>query len=105
MIRRPPRSTRVRSSAASDVYKRQTHPFTRRSRHVSLGSIMRKNILITGASSGLGAGMARIFAAKGHNLALTARRLDRLEALKAELLTAHGDIDVCLLYTSPSPRD
>src|SRR5665811_2483465 len=26
MIRRPPRSTRVRSSAASDVYKRQTMP-------------------------------------------------------------------------------
>ena len=25
MIRRPPRSTRVRSSAASDVYKRQMH--------------------------------------------------------------------------------
>src|SRR5665811_200476 len=25
MIRRPPRSTRVRSSAASDVYKRQSH--------------------------------------------------------------------------------
>ena len=25
MIRRPPRSTRVRSSAASDVYKRQLH--------------------------------------------------------------------------------
>lgn len=55
---------------------------------------MRKNILITGASSGLGAGMARIFAAKGHNLALTARRIDRLEALKAELLAAHADIDV-----------
>ena len=46
---------------------------------------MRKNILITGASSGLGAGMARIFAAKGHHLALTARRVDRLEELKAEL--------------------
>ena len=55
---------------------------------------MRKNLLITGASSGLGAGMARIFAAKGHNLALTARRLDRLEALKAELLAAHPDIYV-----------
>ena len=46
---------------------------------------MRRNILITGASSGLGAEMARQFAAKGHNLALTARRTDRLEALRAEL--------------------
>jgi short-subunit dehydrogenase len=46
---------------------------------------MRKNILITGASSGLGEGMARLFAAKGHNLALCARRTERLEKLKAEL--------------------
>ncbi len=55
---------------------------------------MRKNVLITGASSGLGAGMARILAAKGHHLALTARRVDRLDALKAELLEAHPDIEV-----------
>ena len=46
---------------------------------------MRRNILITGASSGLGAEMARQFAAKGHNLALTARRTERLDALKSEL--------------------
>ena len=55
---------------------------------------MRKNVLITGASSGLGAGMARILAAKGHNLALTARRVDRLEALKAEIGAAHPDVEV-----------
>jgi short-subunit dehydrogenase len=55
---------------------------------------MRTNVLITGASSGLGAGMARILAAKGHHLALTARRLDRLEALRDELLAAHPGIEV-----------
>ncbi len=55
---------------------------------------MRKNVLITGASSGLGAGMARILAAKGHHLALTARRVDRLEALKAEIEAAHPDVKV-----------
>jgi short-subunit dehydrogenase len=55
---------------------------------------MRRNVLITGASSGLGAGMARILAAKGHHLALTARRLDRLEALRDELLAAHPEIEV-----------
>jgi short-subunit dehydrogenase len=55
---------------------------------------MRKNILITGASSGLGAGMARELAARGRNLALCARRLDRLEALKAELEAAHPGIRV-----------
>jgi short-subunit dehydrogenase len=55
---------------------------------------MRKNVLITGASSGLGAGMARILAAKGHHLALAARRLDRLEVLRDELLAAHPGIEV-----------
>jgi short-subunit dehydrogenase len=48
-------------------------------------------ILITGASSGLGAEMARQFAAKGHDLALCARRTDRLEELKAELARRHPD--------------
>lgn len=57
---------------------------------------VRKNILITGASSGLGEGMARIFAAKGRNLALCARRMDRLEALKAELEEKHPDIRVLI---------
>lgn len=46
---------------------------------------MRKNILITGASSGLGEGMAREFARRGRNLALCARRVERLETLRDEL--------------------
>ncbi|MBY6062808.1 SDR family oxidoreductase [Pseudidiomarina sediminum] len=49
----------------------------------------RKTILITGASSGLGEGMAREFAAKGRNLALCARRTERLEQLKTELEQLH----------------
>ena len=55
---------------------------------------MRKNILITGASTGLGEGMAREWAAKGCNLALCARRADKLEALQRELQQAHPDIRV-----------
>ncbi|MDB5987163.1 MAG: family oxidoreductase [Nevskia sp.] len=57
---------------------------------------LRKNILITGASSGLGRGMAREFAARGRNLALCARRTDRLDELKAELLAAHPGIKVVI---------
>jgi short-subunit dehydrogenase len=45
--------------------------------------------LITGASSGLGAEMARQFAARGHDLALCARRTERLEELSAEILATH----------------
>lgn len=55
---------------------------------------MRKTILITGASSGLGRGMAREFAKRGHNLALCARRTKRLAELQAELQTAHPNIRV-----------
>jgi NADP-dependent 3-hydroxy acid dehydrogenase YdfG len=55
---------------------------------------VRQRILITGASSGLGEGMARRFAAMGRDLALAARRTDRLEALRDELLAAHPGIRV-----------
>ena len=51
---------------------------------------MAKTILITGASSGIGAGMAREFAQKGYNLAVCARRLGRLEDLKQELESKYG---------------
>ena len=46
--------------------------------------------LITGASAGIGAELARVFAANGHRLALTARRADRLEALANELAAKGG---------------
>lgn len=56
----------------------------------------RNTILITGASSGLGEGMARRWAAQGKNLALCARRLDRLEELRGELLAANPNITVAV---------
>lgn len=55
---------------------------------------MSRTILITGASSGLGEGMAREFAAKGNNLALCARRTERLDQLKAELQTRYPEVTV-----------
>ena len=56
----------------------------------------RQKILITGASSGLGAGMARQFAAKGRDLALCARRAENLEELKAELTAKYPAITVAV---------
>ena len=46
--------------------------------------------LITGASAGIGVELARIFAAKGHRVALVARRADRLSQLAGEIVAAGG---------------
>jgi short-subunit dehydrogenase len=45
----------------------------------------RPTAVITGASEGIGAELARVFAEKGHEVALVARRRDRLEALADEI--------------------
>lgn len=51
--------------------------------------------LITGASSGIGAAYARAFAARGANLVLVARRVERLEQIAEELRAEHRvEVDV-----------
>ena len=55
---------------------------------------MRKYIFITGASSGFGEAIARIFAKNGWSLILTARREDRLKSLKAELSSEAIDVQI-----------
>ena len=53
-------------------------------------SDLRPVTVITGASAGIGAALARVFARNGHALALVARREDRLHALADEIAAAGG---------------
>ncbi len=65
---------------------------------------MKAIALITGASSGIGAELARVFAAHGHELVLTARRQDRLEAL-ADEIAATGKPRPIVLVADLEQRD
>lgn len=63
-----------------------------------------RTVLITGASSGIGAALAGVYARNGWNLVLTARRRDRLETLSQDLQTRHGIIAhvLCANLADPS---
>jgi len=51
---------------------------------------MGRPVVITGASSGIGYELAKVCAARQHDVILIARREERLKALQNELITAHG---------------
>jgi len=55
-----------------------------------------KTALVTGASVGIGRGIARALAAEGVRVALTARRLDKLREVAAEIVAAGGPAPVLI---------
>ena len=61
--------------------------------------------LITGASSGIGWATAHALAAKGHFLALAARRVTRLETLSREIFAAYGKPPLVLPADVSQPGD
>ncbi|NSW52248.1 MAG: SDR family NAD(P)-dependent oxidoreductase [Anaerolineae bacterium] len=65
----------------------------------------KKYTVITGASSGIGYETAKVFAARGKNLIIVARRLDRLEALKEEISAIDPDVDVVIRAADLSSND
>jgi short-subunit dehydrogenase len=64
---------------------------------------MRPITLITGASSGIGRELARVFARNGHELALVARRKDRLTALAAEIERDTGKTPIVIVADLEDP--
>jgi short-subunit dehydrogenase len=63
-----------------------------------------RTALITGASSGIGEAFAEVFASQGFNVAITARREDRLQAVAERLRVRHG-VAVHVLAGDLSKRD
>ena len=63
----------------------------------------RRWAVVTGASSGIGAELARVFAQRGYALVVVARRHDRLEALQADLATSFGATVEILTLDLESP--
>jgi short-subunit dehydrogenase len=59
--------------------------------------------LITGASAGIGVELARVFASKGHRVALVARRTDRLTTLAAEIAASGGAVPIVITCDLEQP--
>lgn len=64
-----------------------------------------KYTVITGASSGIGYETAKAFSDRGSSLILIARRQDRLEALRQEILLCHPALNVIIKVTDLSVPD
>ena len=64
--------------------------------------------MITGASAGIGAELARVLARRGYNLYLIARREERMRELGEELRLSHGisfDVEPCDLTDAAARRE
>jgi len=66
--------------------------------------VAHRRILITGASAGIGAALARVYAEKGWNLILTARREALLDKLATEIVAKHG-VDVAVIAADLADPD
>lgn len=63
-----------------------THPYTQNF------SLTNRVVLITGASSGIGAHLARLAARAGAQVVIAARRLERLQQVAADIEREHGQV-------------
>src|SRR5258705_10760965 len=59
--------------------------------------------LITGASAGIGAELARVFASNGHRVALVARRAERMAAIASEIRASGGAAPIVIPFDLEQP--
>ena len=64
--------------------------------------LLNKNILITGATSGIGKSLTKYLSGHGANILMLSKDESKLDVLYDEIVKKYN---TCLLYTSPSPRD
>jgi len=65
--------------------------------------VTKRVTLITGASAGIGAELARVFAARGHRVAMAARREDRLTTLADEITASGGAAPIVIVCDLEQP--
>eukprot|EP00658_Telonema_sp_P-2_P076096 TRINITY_DN66109_c0_g1_i1.p1 TRINITY_DN66109_c0_g1~~TRINITY_DN66109_c0_g1_i1.p1 ORF type:complete len:102 (-),score=23.38 TRINITY_DN66109_c0_g1_i1:117-422(-) len=100
MIRRPPRSTLSSSSAASDVYKRQIDDSPYRSEMSALFNRFYRQLLAPEHQH-----QFDLFMYHGNQLENGPQNSSNQQRAKLQKSAAMVQIQHCLLYTSPSPRD
>ena len=57
-----------------------------------LTSIEGRSVIVTGASKGIGKGIARVFAGRGARVLIAARNLSQAEAAAAEIMLCRNDL-------------
>ena len=97
-------ATRSRSSCVKSEIPRRCNNIPKDGEQTLSTSLKDKIVFITGASSGIGAATAMEFARHGAKLLLCARRLDRLQAMEAELRDA-GAPDIFSFELDVRSRD
>eukprot|EP01015_Nassula_variabilis_P025671 TRINITY_DN5033_c0_g1_i3.p1 TRINITY_DN5033_c0_g1~~TRINITY_DN5033_c0_g1_i3.p1 ORF type:complete len:107 (-),score=41.62 TRINITY_DN5033_c0_g1_i3:38-358(-) len=105
MIRRPPRSTQSRSSAASDVYKRQMYQTSK----VCVIREQLKGYLLNLPTAGLICAQIFVFFIRSTTISKQTKIFLMAQLKQSSssqvCFKLSSNIYTCLLYTSPSPRD